>query len=381
MKIIISLFLAAFLLGPFVTAANAQDPGMMQDPENHGMPHHQVGEDNSIWIGTDLITIRASDQTPHLHFWFTGDENGSLAKFSANYVMLAEFEDANGDSAYQSDEVLYHAPLSAYEWSVQSGSIVNESGATTEVWLKYTKGGIRSDGMHGPPMHGMPGTGIGSAERFEDVTIQIWAHIYFEDYYGNVTDDQGVQAEFTVAGGSELKMDIEIGNFPFSSETSSVALQLVLNENEGLQQQHHFRTHEHHRLVNGTSLMNWTGSGGNETMFYRMENTTRQHIDFVDGNTDLAQGFFSWIDKAVITLPGGESEVVNVSASYVPTGHGLALTLSYPNFNGGSILHDPSIGLYEGTSPVTEPLDAFVIAAGIGLVAVFGVIIVLVRRR
>lgn len=353
------------------------------------MPDPWRENDGSVWINTDVITIMASGQMPMFHFWFTNDQNGSFAKFLAQYITLIEFEDLNGDDAFQSNEILYFAPLAAYEWTVQTGTVTDE-GVTTEVWLKYTKGGLISDGMM-PGHHGGPGmgyrnfTGNSGIERFEDVTLQIWAHIYLNGYDGAVTDDNGVQATYSVAAASELKMDIEIGNFPFSSETSSVAIETLLRENLAssmqYQNQHMFQTREQFGNVSCNSGMNWTTTGGNETMFQMMNGTHTQHIDFVETGTEISTGFFSWVDTATITWPGGETEAVNVTASYVPIGFGLSVYLAYPNFDGGSLLHDPSIGMYESQAPPVTATTEYLFLLGIGIVSILAIAVVLVRRR
>jgi hypothetical protein len=127
--------------------------------------------------------------------------------------------------------------------------------------------------------------------------------------------------------------------------------------------------------------MNWTTTGGNETRFERMNGTELQRMDFVDQESEIAQGFFSWLDKAVITWPGGETESVDVTASYVPLGDGIAVYLAYPYFDDGSILHDPSIGLYpEGAPSIGVPID-YVLVAGVGGVALLAILVVLVRKK
>lgn len=369
-----------FFIAPSFITASAQ--GMMDPGQGHMMPDPRRDDAGTVWVNTDIITIMANGESPMFHFWYTADEDGSAMRFSASYVMISEFEDLNGDDAYQFDEVLYFAPLSAYEWTLQTGSVV-EDGITTELWLKYTKGGVRSGGM--PADAPLPAsTGTGSIAHFEDVTIQIWAHLYLEDYEGNVTDDHGVQAEYMVAGSSELKMDIEIGNFPFTSENSSASIQTMLMENvatgEMAQNQNRFQTREMTRNATCDSSMNWTTPGGNETMFEQMNNTNTQQIDFVDGTTAETTGFFSWLDKATITWPGGETETVNVTGSYAPTGTGLAVNLAYPYFDAGSILHDPSIGLAEESAPVSLPVDTTILI-GVGIVAVLAIIVIGLKRR
>lgn len=378
------MFLMVALLGTMATTATAMGGGMDRpiDRPMPGMPDHTRMDDGSVWVNTDIITIMANSNIPQLHFWYTADEDGSRVRFSTSYVMLVEFEDLNDDGAYQTDEHLYFAPLAAYEWTLTTGEVV-EDDVITEVWLKYTKSGVRSTMM--PEMTLAALDGMGDIQRFADVTIQIWAHIYLEDYVGEVTDDHGVQFNYTVAGRSELKMDIEIGNFPFSSEDSSVAIQTLQRENEATGTQnlnrHRMMTRERFRNITFDSEMNWTTTGGNETRFERMNGTELQKMDFVDQESDIAQGYFSWLDKATITWPGGDTEVVDVNASYVPLGDGIAVYLAYPYFDDGSILHDPSIGLYpEGAPSIGLPLD-YVLVASIGGVALLAILVVLVRKK
>ncbi len=371
------------LVGTMASTATAMGGGMDRpmDRPAPGMPDHSRMSDGSVWINTDIITITANNELPQFHFWYTADEDGSNVRFSTSYVMLVEFEDLNDDQAYQSNELLYFAPLAAYEWTLTTGEIT-EGDITTEVWLKYTKSGVKTSM---PEMSLAALDGMGDIQRFSDVTLQIWAHIYLEDYTGEITDDHGVHFNYTVAGRSELKMDIEIGNFPFSSENSSVAIQTLQRENEALDgpnvHRHRIETRERFRNVTIDSDMNWTTTGGNETRFERMDCSQCQRMDFVDSETGIAQGFYSWIDTAVITWPGGETEAVNVTASYIPLGDGVAVYLAYPYFDDGSILHDPSIGLYpEGAPSVGVQLD-FVLIAGIGGVALLALLVVLVRKK
>jgi hypothetical protein len=363
-RTVIGLFLMVTLLGTMASTATAMGPG------TGGMghmtpPHHTEEPDGTTWIHTDIMTIMANSEIPQIHYWYSNDDDGTMVRFSTSFVMIVDFEDLNDDDAYQTGEHLYFAPLSAYEWTVTSGSI-EEDGVTTEVWMKYTKSGVRTEPTPLAPLPALDGTG--DVQRFSDVTIQIWAHIYLEDYFGEVSDDHGIQANYTVSGQSELKMDIEIGNFPFSSENSSVAIQTLQRENEatGVQNTHHHRmeTRERHRNVSIDSEMNWTTEGGNESRFEHMNGTNIQCIEFVDAETDVSQGFYRWVDTAVITWPGGETEAVDVTASYLPLGNGVAVYLAYPYFDDGSILHDPSIGLFPESAPsIGAPID-YVLVAG-----------------
>ncbi|TFG31741.1 hypothetical protein EU527_11785 [Candidatus Thorarchaeota archaeon] len=382
-RILVGTFLLIALIGTITFNASAMGTGT-EKPGPGSPPEQERMSDGSIWISTDLISILANNEIPSFHFWYSADEDGSHAMFRTTYVMIVEFEDENDDLAYQKGEELYFAPLSSYEWTVTTGEI-REAGQTTEVWLKYTKSGVRTPPMPNAPIPALEGPGY--VNQFKDVTIQIWAHIYLNDYFGEVSDDEGVKANYTVYGGAELKMDIEIGNFPFSSETSRVALQTLQHESVATGDHtpqintHRIQTRERFRNVSIDSTMNWTTEGGNESRFESRNGTHMQNIDFIDSTTGIVQGFFSWVDQAVITWPGGATEAVDVIVSYIPTGTGLAVYLAYPNFNGGSILHDPSIGLYSDGEPSTsEPVD-LVLVIGIGVVALIAILLVLVRKK
>ncbi len=371
--------------------SNPWMPGM---PSNGHMPGHMMDQDG-VWITTDILTVMAMEEMPVFHFWYTGDNNGSLARFMAAYGIIAEFDDLNGDGAFQSNETTYFAPLSSYEWTIQSGSVENDDGVTTEVWLKYTKGGIHGEDSHDHMMPGVPGMMDdvhmyeegADVERFEDTTIQIWARLYFDDYEGQIVDSHGIQANYTVAGSSELKIDLEIGNFPFSSNTSQVAIQTILNENMGMgpldHASHMFQTHENDYHVVGTSMMNWTGDYGNESRFEDIMGSHMQQVDFVDMATNESQGFYKWLNQAVITWPGGEMEAVNVTTSYAPTGMGLGMFFAYPNFDNGTLIHDPSIGLNEESNPVGQiPIDSFFAVGIVSIVVLAAIVItVIVRKR
>ena len=387
---ILSLLVAGLTVFPASAHGSQQNDMMGPIPGMGHMPGYEMGDD-AVWIDTDIITIMAMEEMPAFNFWYNSDNNGSMARFMAAYTMIAEFQDSNGDGAYQFNETLYAAPLGAYEWTLQTGSIVDEDDVTTEVWLKYTKSGIHEGGPEDD--HMMPGLDMMSPmygetsdiDRFENVTLQFWAHIYFDDYNGTVSDSEGTSTNYTIAGGTELKIDIEIGNFPFSNETSKVAIQTMLNENMGMgsmmQPSHMFMTNEEFMSITGNSMMDWSTEFGNETRFHNAIGTHMQQIDFMDIASQTTQGFYKWLDQAVISWAGGVSEAVNVTASYVPTGMGLSVFLAYPNFGNGTLIHDPSIGLIEGAGPlVFSPVSPLVLS-GIVIIAVLALAVVAIRRR
>jgi hypothetical protein len=80
----------------------------------------------------------------------------------------------------------------------------------------------------------------------------------------------------------------------------------------------------------------------------------------------------------------GSQEAVDVDASYWTDGSGLLLFLAYPYFDGGSILHDPSVRLIESASPYVPtntldiPLVSFAVIGAVVLIVGVGLAI---KRR
>lgn len=343
----------------------------------HTETEHELEEhrdsDGTAWIQTDIMTATLSPNMPTYQFWYSSDNNGSLARFMVSFRMIVEFEDTNGDGVYQPNETLAFAPLDAFEWSLQIGEITNAENKVTEVYASYTKGGMSSEWEDGwfedwmPILNGnddsllslaSEGSNDYNFSRFADMTLRFYGHVYTSDYNGNITDDQGVQGNYTVAGGMELKVDIEIGNFPFISNTSKVAVLNYLREDvaSSIDSDHAFELHEDHGEVevhsedvsddHGTPLADQDSNhDGNDDSV--------QQLSLIDDVNNITQGLYSWLDKAVMTYLNGSQVAVDVDASYWTDGEGLLLFLAYPNFDGGSITHDPSMRLLDTGVPTT----------------------------
>jgi hypothetical protein len=380
----------------------SDDDGSTDDShEDENEPNEHRDSDGTAWIQTDIMTVMLNSKVPSYQYWYTSDDNGSLTRFMVNYMMIVEFEDGNGDGVYQPNETLAFAPLDAFEWSLQTGAITNELGQNIEVYAAYTKGGLSEDWEDDWFKDWMPGyddedngTLLASEDgedhvydfsRFEFLTMQFYGHIYMDDYNGSVTDDEGVKANYTVLGGVELKIDIEIGNFPFLSNTSSVAVLNYLREDVASSGEYdnHFILHEESGDDEHDSSDEMEHLGEH---FEDLDDTEVQEISFVDATTDVTRGFYRWLDTAVMTMLNGSQVAVDVSASYWTDGAGLLLFFAYPHFDGGSILHDPSMRLIEGASPYTPPVGLFnlpietYVLIGVTVVLIAGVGLAIKRR-
>jgi hypothetical protein len=146
---------------------------------------------------------------------------------------------------------------------------------------------------------------------------------------------------------------------------------------------YHFTLHEDHGDddVESEDDSEQSGDLGEE---FHDDDDDIQELSLVDGSTDITRGFYRWVDKAVVTAINGSQYAVDVGASYWTNGEALLLFMAYPNFNGGSLVHDPSMGLVDGASPVsTTPVipPAEVLLLGLGAVGVIAIVAVFALRR
>ena len=411
--------LLLLVMFPMLVAAQSYNPGggvqqkddttttttSTQNETEHELQEHR-DTDGTVWIQTDMMTVRLSPNIPEYQFWYSSDSNGSMARFMVSYRMIVEFNDLNGDGVYQPNETIGFVPLEAFEWTVQTGTIKNDQGQIVEVYASYTKGGLKQgsmdDSWFGGWMPGYMGPGHengnmsmasddgegelhGNFTRFQNMTLRFYAHIYMNDYHGNVSDDAGVKANYTVLGGVEMKVDIEIGNYPFLSANTKIAVLNYLRDNVALYHEHMFRFRFHddygsHEINSDDDMEHGMGMG---EMFHGIPQNVTQGLSLVDSMTNTSLGFYRWVDKAVMTLNNGSSIAVDVGASYWTNGEALLLFFAYPNFDGGSLAHDPSFGVVEGNSPVSTGLPWITsgLLLGLGAIVVVAVIAVLATKR
>jgi len=85
-------------------------------------------------------------------------------------------------------------------------------------------------------------------------------------------------------------------------------------------------------------------------------------------NDTTLKGYFNFVSTAKATYPDGSVRLLNVTASYIEAGSHMRLFIGYPYFDGGTLEHDPSIGLEvpETTSAeATTPIYKVVAPSGI----------------
>ncbi|MHA1906297.1 MAG: hypothetical protein ACW98Y_03305 [Candidatus Thorarchaeota archaeon] len=385
------------------------------DDEDHE-PSHDRDDDGTVWIQTNVMTVRLDSQIPSYQYWYTPDENGSLARFQVSYLMVVEFEDQNGDGVYQINETVQFAPLDAFYWHLKTGAVTDENGTNSEVYASYIKGGLTGEDFDDDWFEDwMPGYGEEDEDdesfllsegddehddeypvyetmnltRFKQMTMQFYAHLYMEDYHGKVKDDEGIQTTYTIEGGVELKIDIGIGNFPYLSNTSSVAVLNYLQEDIASDgENHNFELHEDDDDTEIESEDEWEINDDLGEPFNDVDEDDIQEIALVETASNTTHGFYRWIDKAIQILPDGSKTAVDVKASYWANGNALLLFFAYPNFDGGSLIHDPSMKFIESSSPAPytrNPLGdippEITLSAAIVGVATIALVAVVMKRR
>jgi hypothetical protein len=213
-----------------------------------------------------------------------------------------------------------------------------------------------------------------------------------DDYFGTVTDDEGIQANYTISAGVEFKIDIEIGNFPFKSDTSKIAMLNYLQEDLASDDSlnHKLVTHEKDGDEEHES------EDIDDDYGERFEDIDDDHdgydddvqgIALIEASTNTTRGFYRWVDSAIMQLPNNTAQAVDVGASYWTNGEAMLLFLAYPNFDGGTLMHDPSLKLEETANPnptTTTPIQFLPVEVGlvaVSTVAIIGIAALALRKR
>ncbi|MBD3407926.1 MAG: hypothetical protein GF411_17530 [Candidatus Lokiarchaeota archaeon] len=416
MLVMVLLLLTSVVFVGAQTDDDDDDETEEQDEyEEEHEPEIDRDDDGTAWIQTDVMTVMLDSEEPSYQFWYTGDANGTQSRFRVSYLAVVEFNDTNGDGVFQANETIAFVPLEAFSWSIQTGSVTDELGHTTEVYATYIKAGLTGEDWDDDWYEDwLPGysnddfddeddddddsyseeeDGDLNLTQYEEMNLQFYAHLYLENYSGTVEDDEGVKANYTVTGGVELKIDIEIGNFPFLRNDSKIAILNFLQEDIASDESrnHRFRMHEDDDDHEYESEDEWDDTDELGEEFDEVdededyESDDVQGLSFEEASTNETMAFYKWLDKAVMTLPDSSKQSVDVGASYWTNGEGLLLFFAYPNFDGGSLLHDPSIVLRDDIASrltFSIPINIQTVAViGVTVVSLSAIAVFLKRRK
>lgn len=199
-------------------------------------------------------------------------------EFEVEFDEIVEFVDNDGDGLYDEGEEVYEYDLEGVSYAPIQRMIENVGGVIVHVITIQTE-----DGMF-------------------KVTIYVSGSpiiVHGENVMPN-----------------EVKIDIEIDNFPYTREDSKLALKVELDSE--------LEVEEEKREVEGEE---------------------EEEVEVTFGNYG---GFFSWKDTA--TIDGVEKPVLSTDISEDPEEGDRELYLIYER--GTSIVHDPKIGVLGFTAPV-----------------------------
>jgi hypothetical protein len=306
-------------------------------------------EGNRIVFTSGSLTATFEGMVPKVTFY---DHNSMMRDVQqVNFRALIEFNDADHNGIFESNEAVARAVLDEGTWT-HTGfySLPGGSG----VGINFTQAGPMSlEGGH---------------------TLLAGSVVLIVKAY-NTTHTATVDGKAVTIGTAELKFDVVINSWPFQNSTNMLALQVNMHSSS-----------EHYDLGedSGTQTVDGSHVEAAQTAEHQFHETSgvEQETKLSTGaiTTSSTLGFFRFVNTATVTSPGGATSSVPVTASFKSEADNdggeketfMKLYLAYPNFQ-GTLMHDPSIGLGSGF-PTLYLIVAG--AAAAGLVAV-----IVIRRR
>ena len=304
---------------------------------------------NRIVFTTGSLTATFEGMVPKVTFY---DHNSMIrVEQKVNFRALIEFNDADHNGIYESNELVAKAVLDEGRWT-HTGFYSLPSGSG--VGINFTLA---------DPISLSPGSTL----KAGSVVLIVKAY--------NTTQTLTVDGKPVTVSTSEVKFDVSINNWPFQNGTNMLALQVNM---------HSSTEHYDFGEVTGTESVDGSHDEGTQTAEHEFHQTSgvEQETRLPTGpiTTSSTVGFFRFVNKATVTSPSGATSTVPVTASFKSETENdagdretfMKLYLAYPNFQ-GTLVHDPSVGLGSGIPTLYLILTG---VAAAGLVAV-----VAIRRR
>ncbi len=313
---------------------------------NQGPTAIEDSQGNRIIFTAGSLTAEFEGMVPKVKFY---DHAQTMIRVEqqVNFRSLIEFNDADGDKVFQSNEKVFQVTLDEARWTHTILSLPGNSGINVTFTLAD------------PASVGLP---AGS-------TVILMVKAY------NTTQTVTIDGKSVAIATAEIKFDVIVKNWPFQSTSNMLALQVNMHSStEHLDFDEQGGTH-------GVDASHDEGTQTSEHQFHETSNV-EQETRFSSGpiTTSSTVGFFRFVNKATVTPTTGSPYSVNVTASYKSEAENdggdretfMKLYLAYPSFT-GTLMHDPSIGLGGGI-----PTLYFIV----GGVAVAGLLaVVAIRRR
>jgi hypothetical protein len=263
-----------------------------------------------------------------------------------NFRALIEFNDADHNGIFESNELVAKAVLDEGRWT-HTGFYGLSSGSG--VGINFTQA---------DPMILVGGGTLPAGS----VVLIVKAY--------NTTHTVTVNGKPVTIGTAELKFDVVINSWPFQNATNMLALQVNMHSST-----------EH--FDNQGQDLDSSHDEGAQTAEHQLHQTSdvEQELKFSSGliTTSSTVGDFRFVNTATVTSPTGVTSVP-VTASFKSESENdagdketfMKLYLAYPNFQ-GTLTHDPSIGLGSGFPTL------YLIVAGAAVAGLLAVVVI--RRR
>ncbi len=278
-----------------------------------------------VLLRTDIMAVRIDRNNPDLTFYMTEDD-GTNHLLRVMYTRLLAISDENADGAPQAGEIVYTSSLFSYDWDMTQISLVEDpvTGRVASFSLSTTVDLVEHD-----PAAAELARPLSTVEGFARLTL----NFSLASRDTNRTDDVGT---YLILGGAELKVDIHIEVLTPIEGIDFLTIEQVLRDDRN-----RYRPDP-------------TGEGASgavdELRRYVDTEELKQRIEYREGSG--SPGFYSWVRRAEVTKVDGTEEVVDVLAAYMVTDGRVLLYLSYPyDVNTSYVLHDPSLGIFEGGIP------------------------------
>ncbi len=350
MKRFIATILGIFIIGIMTLAV----PMVRADSGPTASDH----DGNRIVFSTGSLTAEFEGMVPKVKFY---DNHNTMVRVEqkVNFRALIEFNDADNDHVFQSNEAVGRTTIDEAHWTHTTYSLPGGSGVAISFTLADQ---LTISDVSGGQSTLAPGSVILIAKAY------------------NTTQTITVDGKPVTIATAEIKFDVVVkagqpGGWPFQSPANMLAFQVNM---------HSSTEHLDFDEQSGSHNVDASHDEGTQTAEHEFHQTANveQETRFSSGpiTTSSTIGFFRFVNKATVTSPTGQNSSVPVYASFKSETENdggnretfMKLYLAYPNF-AGTLTHDPSIGLAGGFPTL------YLIVAGAavaGLVAV-----VAIRRR
>jgi hypothetical protein len=297
--------------------------------EPGSIPIVKVGEDMYTSEAAS-ISIEVNKTRPDIVFYYTAD-NGTSARFRLTYNAVIAYTDANGNGVLDPGEARFRGLFSLSDWEL--GMVSFQDSGTQGKIVQYNLSAL----VDMVPLTDVPKLGG---------KVSGWARVTFKFYLSTKDWSFSEPAEFSLKGGSELKIDFMVEPVKsLGKEINGLALEHFLIDEKHI---HAYRTYE------GDQVRSYRPGGtiANGTLF-NQATSVLQKIGLVS-DRNREHGYYSWLPGAMVD-EGNGGQYRPVTLTYSTDGEQMRLLFNYPfSSRVRSLVHDPTVGVNQTNAPLIE---------------------------